>query len=107
AASKAFALSFAEALNAELGEQGVAVTALCPGPIDTEFASHAGLEDAFAQVPGFARVSAEECARAAIAGLDGGKRVVVPGAAIRAMAVAGRHTPRGVLLPLMRKYYPA
>lgn len=106
AASKAFALSFAEALHAELGPRGVAVTALCPGPVDTEFAARAGLADAFAQVPRFARVPSEECARAAIEGLDRGRRVVVPGLPIKAMTIAGHHTPRSVLLPLMRRFYP-
>src|SRR3954471_1058765 len=88
-ATKAFALSFAEALHAELSHLGVAVSALCPGPIDTEFAQRAGLEDAFATVPGFARVSSMDCARAGIEGLAANKRVVVPGLPIRAMAVAG------------------
>jgi len=106
-ASKAFALSFAEALHTELSHLGVAVTALCPGPIDTEFAARAGLADAFEGVPSFARVSSGDCARAGIEGLVRNKRVVVPGLPIRAMAVAGRHTPRGVLLPLMKRFYPA
>src|SRR6185295_358012 len=69
AATKAFALSFAEALHAELSHLGVAVTALCPGPVDTEFAERAGLADAFEGVPSFARVSSAECAAAAIEGL--------------------------------------
>jgi short-subunit dehydrogenase len=106
AATKAFALSFAEALHAELSDRGVAVTALCPGPIDTEFAQRAGLADAFGQVPSFARVSSPDAARAAIEGLASNKRVVVPGLAIRAVGVAGRHTPRAVLLPLMKRFYP-
>ncbi len=107
AASKAFALSFAEALHAELGGDGVTITALCPGPVDTEFAAVAGLADAFDSVPGFARVSAAKCAAMAIDGLERGKRVVVPGLPIRAVAVAGRHTPRAVLLPLLKRFYPA
>jgi short-subunit dehydrogenase len=106
-ATKAFALSFAEALHTELSHLDVAVTALCPGPIDTEFAARAGLTDAFAGVPAFMRVSSSDCARAGIEGLAANKRVVVPGLPIRAMAVAGRHTPRGVLLPLMKRFYPA
>jgi short-subunit dehydrogenase len=106
-ASKAFALTFAEALSAELGPQGVTVTALCPGPIETEFAQRAGLEEAFAQLPGFARVSPRDCARAAVDGLANGKRVVVPGLPFRALGLAGRHTPRSILLPLMRRFYPA
>jgi short-subunit dehydrogenase len=106
-ASKAFALSFAEALHTELSDKGVAVTALCPGPIDTEFAQRAGLTEAFSGVPAFARVSSAECARAGIEGLVRNKRVVVPGLPIRAVTVAGRHTPRAVLLPLMKRFYPA
>ncbi|HEV7751831.1 MAG TPA: SDR family oxidoreductase [Baekduia sp.] len=106
AASKAFALAFAEALHEELGHRGIAVTALCPGPVDTEFAERAGLEEAFASVPSFARVSAGECAKQAIDGLARNKRVVAPGLTTRAVAVAGRHTPRSVLLPLMRRFYP-
>jgi short-subunit dehydrogenase len=105
-ASKAFALSFAEALHAELSHLGVSVSALCPGPIDTEFAERAGLGDAFEKVPSFVSVSSADCARAGIEGLARNKRVVVPGMPIRAMAVAGRHTPRAVLLPLMKRFYP-
>jgi short-subunit dehydrogenase len=106
AASKAFALSFAEGLHEEVGHRGVAVTALCPGPVATEFAGRAGMEEAFATVPSFARVSPADCARAAIDGLARNRRVVVPGLPIRATAVAGRYTPRSVLLPLMRRFYP-
>jgi short-subunit dehydrogenase len=106
-ASKAFALSFAEALHTELSHLGVAVTALCPGPVETEFAQRAGLEEAFDSVPSFARVSSKECARQAIDGLAHNKRVVAPGLAIRAVGVAGRHTPRAILLPLMKRFYPA
>jgi short-subunit dehydrogenase len=106
AASKAFALAFAEALHEELGHRGVAVTALCPGPVDTEFAQRAGLQEAFASVPSFARVSAAQCAKQAIDGLARNRRVVVPGVTTRVAAVAGRHTPRAVLLPLMRRFYP-
>jgi len=106
AASKAFALSFAEGLHAELRQHGISVTALCPGPVETEFATVADMEGAFAQAPAFSVVSAEECARQAIEGLDNNKRVVVPGLAIRAAGLAGRYTPRSVLLPMMKKFYP-
>jgi len=106
AASKAFALSFAEALHAELRPRGVGVTALCPGPVTTEFATVADMEGVFAQAPSFSVVSAEECARQAIDGLDNNKRVVTPGLAIRAAGIAGRYTPRSVLLPVMKKFYP-
>jgi uncharacterized protein len=106
AASKAFALSFAEALHTELSDRGVAVSALCPGPVDTEFAERAGLADAFEGVPAFARVSSADCAKAAIDGLARNRRVVVPGLAIKGMTIGGRLTPRAVLLPLMKRFYP-
>jgi uncharacterized protein len=106
AASKAFALSFAEALHTELSHLGVAVSALCPGPVATEFAARAGLTEAFNSVPSFARVSSEECAKAAIDGLSKNKRVVVPGLAIKGATFSGRYTPRAVLLPLMKRFYP-
>jgi short-subunit dehydrogenase len=105
-ATKAFALSFAEALHAELRGAGVSVTALCPGPVDTEFAERAGLADAFAQVPGFAKVSSADVAKQAISGLAKGRRVVVPGVSTRAVGLAGRYTPRAILLPTLRRFYP-
>lgn len=106
AATKAFALSFAEALHTELSHLNVAVSALCPGPVDTEFAARAGLTDAFAGVPSFVRVSSEDCAKAALDGLARNKRVVVPGVAVKGVTLSGRYTPRGVLLPLMKRFYP-
>lgn len=106
-ASKAFALSFSEALHTELGGKGIAVTALCPGPVETEFAAVAGAEELFATAPSFSLVSSADVARQAIEGLEGNKRVVVPGAAIKAVTLAGRYTPRAVLLPLMKRFYPA
>jgi short-subunit dehydrogenase len=105
AASKAFALSFGEALHTELSHLGVAVTAVCPGPVDTEFAGRAGLTDAFASVPSFARVSSAACAKKAIDGLARNRRVVVPGLAIKA-TTSSRYMPHSVLLPLLKRFYP-
>lgn len=105
AATKAFALHFAEALHAELKPRGVHVTALCPGPVDTEFAARAGLEEAFSRLPGAAKVPAHEVARQAVDGLVRNRRTVVPGLPMKVGAVAGRHTPRAVLLPVMRRFY--
>lgn len=105
-ASKAFALSFSEALHAELGPKGISVTALCPGPVKTEFWDVADLESLQDEAPGIAWVSSKDCARQAIDGLDHDRRVVVPGLAMRAATLAGRYTPRSVLLPIMRRFYP-
>ncbi|MDE3069351.1 MAG: SDR family oxidoreductase [Acidobacteriota bacterium] len=106
AASKAFALSFGEALHAEMRPHHVAVSSLCPGPVETEFAETAGITEAFARVPGFARVSAADCARQAIAGLAANRRVVVPGLVTKALTLSGRLTPNAVLLPAMERFYP-
>lgn len=106
-ASKAFALSFGEALHTEMKGIGVAVTTLCPGPVDTEFVGHAGLQEAFDDVPAVAVISSAECARRAVEGLDKNRRVVVPGLVTKAMTLGGRHTPRAVLLPALDRFYPA
>jgi short-subunit dehydrogenase len=106
AASKAFALSFAEGLHTELSHLGVAVSALCPGPVETEFAARAGLTEAFDSLPSFARVSSPDCAKTAIDGLAHNKRVIVPGVAIKATVLGARLSPHAVLLPLMKRFYP-
>ena len=105
-ASKAFALTFSEALHAELRSHGVAVTALCPGPVKTEFFDAEGLHGLDKTVPQFAWVDADEVARQAIAGLADRRRVVTPGLTTRVTAAAGRFTPRSVLLPLANRFYP-
>ena len=105
-ASKAFALSFAEALHTELSHLGVAVTALCPGPVDTEFAAHAGLEEAFDDGPGV-RARVERGLRAGRHRGPGQEQARGrPGPGDPARSLAGRHTPRAVLLPLMKRFYP-
>lgn len=106
AASKAFVLSFTEGLSSDLHGTGVSVTALCPGPVKTEFFQASGMHDAFDGVPDFVWTTPEETARAAIDGLERGSRVVVPGIANRVGALGGRLVPRSLLLPLMRRGYP-
>lgn len=105
-ASKAFALAFAESLHAELGKYDIAVTALCPGPVATEFAEQAGMSDLFDAVPSFAQVTSPECAAEAISGLAANRRVVAPGLVTKAMTLGGRYTPRALLLPALNRFYP-
>jgi len=100
-ATKAYVLSFSEALHRELKPQGVRVTVLCPGPVPTEFQARAGMgADA---LPGFLTRSAEEVARDGYRGLMQGRRVVVPGAANRAVTAALRVTPHSLLLELIAR----
>jgi len=58
-ASKAFVLTFTEALTIDLHDTGVTATALCPGPVKTEFVENAGLEDAEGGMPSVFWTSAE------------------------------------------------
>jgi short-subunit dehydrogenase len=99
-ASKAFVLAFTETLTMDLHGTGVIATALCPGPVKTEFAGIIeGLPSALFLDP--ARVASQ-----AIDGLEQGHRTVVPGALNKVNAAFGRHTPRGVFLPLARRFWP-
>jgi uncharacterized protein len=106
AASKALVLSFTEALHQELRHSGVAVTALCPGPVRTEFVSVAGLGAVDSTTPEFLWATAEEVAEAAVQGLGKGTRVVIPGALNHVGAIFGRHTPRGLFLRAAGRFYP-
>ena len=107
AASKAFVLSFTEALSSDLKGTGVTATALCPGPVKTEFTDqHEGFDAATGSTPDFIWMSSKDCARAAVSGLERGKRVVVPGVGNRMGTLAGQHAPRSVLLAAARRFYP-
>jgi short-subunit dehydrogenase len=108
-ASKSFVLSYGRALGTELKGTGVTVTTLCPGPVETGFAEASGLsdEEAGAALPKFMWVPATEVARAAVAGLDAGRAVVIPGAANRVGAVAAHLIPNSWILPILAKQHPA
>ena len=101
AATKAFVLSFSEALHTELAGTGVSVTAIQPGPVKTEFWEVAGDKGSN---PGAAFLPAEHVARQAIEGMITGRRTVVPSMKWKAAAVTGRFVPRTVQLPLMKRF---
>jgi hypothetical protein len=103
AATKAFVLSLSEASHAELRGHGVAVTALCPGPVRTEFGEIAGVGAQEGQLPGPFWTATDQVAREAIDGLDAGKRVVIPGLLNRAGAIGGQHVPRALVLPIANR----
>jgi short-subunit dehydrogenase len=108
AASKAFVVSYSQAVRAELAGTGVSITTLCPGPVETEFAAAAGFDDeeAKAALPSFMWVSQETVAAAGVDGLERGRAVVVPGAANRVAAIGARLAPRRVLVPLLARLHP-
>jgi short-subunit dehydrogenase len=101
AAAKSFALSFAEALHHEVREQGVTVTALCPGPMKTGFQDASGAHEFAAGLPKPLWRTADQVAEAAIEGLERGRRVVIPGAANRALSTVGRVVPRTAVMRVM------
>jgi short-subunit dehydrogenase len=102
AASKAFVLSFSEALHTEVRDKGVTVTALCPGPVKTEFQEVAEAEDFAGKLPKPLWVSPEAVADQALSGLERGARVVTPGVGNRVTGALSRATPNAVLLRVLR-----
>ncbi len=93
-ASKAYMLSFTEALHQELKGSGIKVSALCPGPTATEFGTVAGYRDG--RFDGFL-ADAATVAAAGLKGLDRNRAVVVPGLLNKATAQATRFVPRALL----------
>jgi short-subunit dehydrogenase len=101
-ATKAFLLSFSEALWEECRDTGVVVTALCPGPVRTEFQRTAGLSPK-ARSSGTTPVAVEEVVLDAIEGMLAGKRVVIPGYQAKIAAILSRFTPRVRALATVRR----
>jgi short-subunit dehydrogenase len=103
AAAKSYLLLLSEALHAEVAELGVTVTAVCPGPVPTEF--QAANDAAFAEkLPKAVWVSAERVAQDALNGAEHGARVVVPGGPIvRAAFAPNRYAPRGLALAISKR----
>lgn len=100
-ASKAYVLSFSEALSNELQESGVSVTALCPGPTRTGFQARAQME-ASKLVRGRQIMDAATVARAGYAGLMKGEAVVIPGMKNRVQTFLPRLLPRALVRRAVR-----
>jgi hypothetical protein len=101
-ASKAYVLSFTEALRAELAPRGVRVTVLCPGPVPSEFQQRAGFEPGFDSA--VLNVSAADVAKAAYGGLMANKRAVLPGIGIKIVPFLLRLFPRGFILAAVARF---
>jgi len=100
-ASKAYVLSFTEALHEELGPLGVRVTALCPGPVPSEFQARAGFRPGFDSA--VLNVSAADVALAGYRGLMANKRAVIPGLGVKIVPFLLRLFPRGFILAAVGK----
>lgn len=98
AATKAYVTSFSEALRSELRGSGVSVTALCPGPVQTEFNRVAQRSNESSELaPRFTYVAKEEVARAALAAVENNRAVIVPGLAMKIAMTFVRLTPMPIL----------
>ena len=101
-ATKAYVLSFSEAVGVELRGTGVTVTTLCPGPTKTEFAEVARMEGSRLFTMGGV-MGAAEVARAGYEGMMAGRGTVIPGARNRIVACATRLVPRRFAARLAQK----
>ena len=95
-ASKAFVVSFTEALHQEWKSRGLRITALCPGPVPTGFQARAGVVNS--ESPPLLEVSAARVAEEGYRGLMAGRRLVVPGAFNRLIVSLSGIMPRKFLL---------
>jgi uncharacterized protein len=100
-ATKAYVLSFSEALANEVAGTGVTVTALCPGPTETGFSSRAGSEQS--RLFKGPTMDARTVAGIGYAALMAGKPVVIPGLRNRILAFSVRLAPRRVVTQIARR----
>jgi uncharacterized protein len=100
-ATKAFVLSFSEAIDYELRPKGVTVTTLCPGPTESEFKVRAGSERS--RLFESLLMDAPTVARAGYDGMMKGKTLVVPGLRNKLIPVAARLIPRPMMAALSHR----
>ena len=93
-ATKAYVLSFTEALHQELKGSGIKVSALCPGPTATEFGEVAGIKSG---PPGVFSSDARSVVAAGLKGLERNRAVVIPGIANKITVQSNRLIPRGAM----------
>ena len=108
-AAKAYIKTFSEAIHAENRGHGVTVSALCPGPVRTDFWEianwdMAGGESSEGIVGKVVWITPHQAAQEALDGLDAGHRVIVPGIQVRAAMQGARFVPNAVKLPIMERF---
>lgn len=103
AATKAYVTSFSEAIRAETRECGITVTALCPGPVHTEFAEVANRQEPRGKRrDSFVHVPVENVARAGLEAIERGRPLVIPGIAMKITMAITRPLPLSLLRGVSR-----
>ena len=107
-ASKAFVRSYTQALDTELRGTGVSASALCPGPVETEFGDVAGfdLEETKAAMPSVMWETPAAVAKVGVDAMANGTQVAIPGTVNRIAAMASQAAPKRLLLPVLAKQHP-
>jgi short-subunit dehydrogenase len=107
-AAKAYVKTFSEALHAEAKRFGVTVSAICPGPVSTDFWELANWDMAGGEnesaLNKLAWITPQQAAKEAIDGLESGTRVIIPGIQVRAAMQAARYVPTSVKLPIVERF---
>ena len=103
-ASKAYVLSFTEALATEYAGTGVTISALCPGFVKTGFQARADMENM--SILKFApKLSAAEVTEITWEGFKRGEQIIIPGWPNKLAVVATRFVPRQLLAKMTRRIY--
>ena len=99
AATKAYVTNFSDGVRGEARQQGITISALCPGPVDTEFSSVAQRSSGKRPTPSpsFMHVPVEDVVRAGLAGIERNTPVVVPGIVMKIAMLLVRLTPMAIL----------
>ena len=96
AATKSYVLSFSRGLNAELEEKGIHVTAVCPGPVDTEFFD--GLGEKTSVIKKAAMVKPEHVVKQALLDAKDKKEMSVYGKAMKMCKASTKVLPHGLII---------
>jgi len=105
AAAKAYVLWLSEAVHAEVAAKGVTVTAVCPGPVPTEFQATNDADYLVNRLPSFTHVPAERVAADALQAAERGRASVVPGGPLVRFALeSSRFVPAPVALPVIARH---
>jgi short-subunit dehydrogenase len=99
AASKSYVTSFSDSLRGEVRKEGIVISALCPGPVDTEFSSVArrNIGKQPYPSPSFMHVPVEDVVRAGLAAIEHDKPLVIPGIVMKIAMLLVRLTPMAIL----------